>query len=156
MSNSKERLDLRNQIFGFLKPLEPGPNKDGRTTWICRCEACGSEKVVKTKDLRRGKATNCGCQRKKRGVEQMQYIDGTCIEMLKSTKIRSNNTTGHTGVYYDSKKDNYRVEIMLQGKRHYLGRYKTLSEAVKVRETAKEKFHEKFIEEHAESKPKST
>ena len=78
----------------------------------------------------------------------MQYVDGTCIEMLKSTKVRSNNTTGHTGVYYDAKKDNYRVEITLQGKRHYLGRYKSLDEAVKVRERAKEEYHERFIESH--------
>lgn len=156
VKNSKARLDLRNETFGFLKPLEPGPNKDGKTTWICWCEACGGEKIVKTKDLRLGRATSCGCQWKKRGVEQMQYVDGTCIEMLKSTKVRSNNSTGHTGVYYDPRKDNYRVEITLQGKRHYLGRYKSLDEAVKVRETAKEKYHEKFIEEHAETKPQDT
>ena len=62
----------------------------------------------------------------KRGVEQMQYVDGTCIEILQSMKVRSNNTTGHTGVYYDFRQDNYRVEITFQGKRHYLGRYKSL------------------------------
>ena len=148
VNSSKSRKDLSNQVFGFLKAIEPGPNKDGKTTWLCRCEACGSEKFVKTKDLTRGKATSCGCKWKKRGVEQMQYVDGTCIEMLKSTKVRSNNTTGHTGVYYDAKKDNYRVEITLQGKRHYLGRYKSLDEAVKVRERAKEEYHERFIESH--------
>ena len=78
----------------------------------------------------------------------MQYIDGTCIEMLKSTKLRSNNSTGYTGVYYDSRHDNYRVEITLQGKRHYLGRCKSLDEAVKVRECARDELHQAFIEEH--------
>lgn len=142
------RIDLGGKSFGSLKPLQPGPNKDGKTTWICFCEACGKEKLVKTKDLTRGKATSCGCQWKKRGIEQMQYVDGTCIEMLQSTKVRSNNSTGHTGVYYDSRHDNYRAEITLQGKRHYLGRYKTLVEAIKVRERAKDDFHQAFIEEY--------
>lgn len=148
---SKARLDLRKQSFGFLKPIKPGPNKDGKTTWLCLCEACGKEKLVKTKDLTRGKATSCGCQWKKRGIEQMQYVDGTCIEMLQSTKVRSNNRTGHTGVYYDARKDNYRVEITLQGKRHYLGRYKTLTEAVSVREKARERLHQAFIDEHKQN-----
>lgn len=57
----------------------------------------------------------------------MHYVDRGCIEMLKSTKVRSNNSTGHTGVYYDSRHDNYRAEITLQGKRHYLGRIKPLA-----------------------------
>lgn len=136
-------------MFGSLKPLEPGPNKDGKTTWVCLCEACGSEKIVKTKDLTRGKATSCGCRWKKRGVEQLHYVDGSCIEMLKSTKVRSNNRTGYTGVYYDPKKDLYRVEITLQGKRHYLGRRKTLEDAVQLREQAKEDFHQAFIDQHS-------
>lgn len=109
------------------------------------------QKTVKTKDLLRGKATSCGCQWKKRGVQQMQYIDGTCIEMLKSTKLRSNNSTGHTGVYYDARHDNYRAEITLQGKRHYLGRYKSLVEAVKVRERARDELHQSFIDEHTKN-----
>jgi len=150
VKNSKTRMDLRGRDFGFLRPLEPGENKDGKTTWVCLCVACGTQKTVKTKDLLRGTATSCGCKWKKRGVEQMQYVDGTCIEMLKSTKVRSNNKTGHTGVYYDSRHDNYRVEITLQGKRHYLGRYKSLDEAVKVRERAKDDIHQAFIDEHTE------
>jgi hypothetical protein len=144
------RLDLKNKIFGFLKAIEPGPNKAGKTTWICQCEACGSTKVVKTKDLTSGRATSCGCQWKKRGVQQMQYVDGTCLEMLKTTKIRSNSSTRHTGIYYDPKRQNYRVEITLQGKRHYLGRYKTLEEAIQVRTAAKKDYHEKFVKTYTE------
>lgn len=115
-----------------------------------RMRGVRQKKTVKTKDLTRGKATSCGCQWKKRGVEQMQYVDGTCIEMLRSTKLRSNNRTGHTGVYYDPRKDTYRVEITLQGKRHYLGRYKTLNEAVAVREEARETLHQAFLDEHSD------
>ena len=150
----KGRLDLRGKTFGSLRAIAPGPNKNGKTTWICHCEVCGNEKIVKTKDLTTGRATSCGCQWKKRGVELLHYVDGTCIEALQNTKVRSNNKTGHTGVYYDSVRKNYRVEIMLQGKRHYLGRYKTLEEAVAVREKARMDYHQAFINKHTHDSDK--
>lgn len=144
------KLDLRGQLFGSLRAIRPGQKIDGKPAWVCRCEACGSEKVVKTRDLRRGAATSCGCQWKKRGVEQMQYVDGTCIEMLRSNKVRKNNSTGYTGVSYDAKNKKYRAEITMQGKRHYLGRYATLEQAVNVRNQAKQQLHDAFVEEHQE------
>lgn len=142
------KIDLRGQLFGSLRAIRPGPRVDGKPAWICHCEACGTEKTVKTRDLRRGAAISCGCQWKKRGLEQMQYVDGTCIEMLKSNKIRKNNSTGYTGVSYDAKNKKYRAEITLQGKRYYLGRYASLEQAVNVRNQAKKQLHQAFIEEH--------
>ena len=152
MADWTPKLDLRGQTFGSLTPLEPAPKQNGKPAWLCRCEACGKEKIVKTKDLRRGAATSCGCQWKKRGVQQMQYVDGTCIEMLTSTKVRTNNSSGHTGIYYDQKSNKYRVEITLQRKRHYIGRFTTLKEAVKAREIAKTNLHQAFIDEHSSNK----
>lgn len=146
------KLDLRGQTFGSLTALEPAPKQNGKTAWLCRCEACGNEKIVKTKDLRRGAATSCGCQWKKRGVQQMQYVDGTCIEMLNSAKVRKNNRSGHTGVFYDQKSQRYRAEITLQGKRHCLGRFRTLEEAIKAREIEKKILHHAFIDKHSSNK----
>lgn len=143
------KLNLRGQTFGSLRAIKPVPRQNGKPAWLCHCEACGAKKIVKTKDLRRGAATSCGCQWKKRGVEQMQYVDGTCIEMLKNTKVRINNSTGHTGVSYDRKYNKYRAEITLQGKRHYLGRFETLEEAVKAREGARKNLHQAFIDTYS-------
>ena len=37
-----------------------GPNKDGRIQWNCIC-CCGKKEVVSGTDLRKGRATSCGC-----------------------------------------------------------------------------------------------
>lgn len=142
------RIDLSGKQYGFLRVIRPGPRKNGYPAWLCYCEACGTEKLVKAKDLRRGVSTHCGCLKKRRGVEQMHYVEGTCIEMLQNSKIRKNNTTGYTGVSYDRVTQKYRAEITLQGKRHFLGRFKTVEEAAKVREEAKNRYHQAFIDSH--------
>ena len=148
------RIDLTGQRFGYLEALEPGAKVNGCTTWVCRCEACGAIKSIKTKELRRGKIKNCGCLRKKRGVEQMHYVEGTCIEILQSSKVRKNNHTGYTGVTFDKKNKKYRADITLQGKRYHLGRFKTLEQAVKARESAKEHLHQAFIDAHTDKQDK--
>lgn len=45
-------------------------------------------------------------------------------------KLRATNRTGHTGVFYDTKRDKYCATI---GKKR-IGRYDTIEEAVKARE----------------------
>ena len=146
-------LDLTGTKFGMLTAIRRAENVNGKAAWLCRCE-CGSELIVLTKYLRSGKRTNCGCQ--KHGVESLHYVDGTCIEMLQSNTLRSNNRSGTTGVFYDKASEKWRAEIMLQGKRHYLGRFPSYEAAVKARSTAKEKLHDAFvasyIKEHYECK----
>lgn len=142
-----KRLDLSGQRFGKLTVVARIANKNGRTAWRCICD-CGQECVALTKSLQSGKTTHCSGCKSKSGAEDLHYIDGTCIEMLQSTTIRKNNRSGHTGVFYDSINCKWRAEIMLQGKRKYLGRFNSLADAVKARERAKELLHNAFIEEH--------
>lgn len=141
------RLDLAGQQYGILTVMQSSENIGIRTAWLCQCD-CGSTTIVKTVDLRRGKVTSCGCRKKTNGLLQMQYIDGTCIEMLKSTKIRSNNKSGYPGVFYDSKSSKWRAEIMFQGKRYCLGRFNNIIDAIANREEAKEKLHNQFVRKH--------
>lgn len=55
--------DLRGQQFGKLSVISRGENnKWGEACWKCLC-ACGTEKIVRGKDLTRGKQTSCGCNR---------------------------------------------------------------------------------------------
>lgn len=140
--------DLKGQRFGFLTVLERCANVGDKVAWNCRCE-CGKTVIAKSKNLLNGKQTSCGCQRKKRGIEQLHYVDGSCIEMLQSKTVRSNSKSGVTGVFYDSSSGKWRAEIMLQGKRHYLGRFYTFEEAVKARQRAEEEFHEAFVLSHS-------
>lgn len=54
-------VDLTGQRFGSLVVIGRHGTADGtRATWRCRCD-CGGESVVRTLDLRAGKAVTCGC-----------------------------------------------------------------------------------------------
>lgn len=133
--------------------LSSAESQNGKTAWLCRCD-CGNETVIPTRYLRSGKKDNCGCQRKKRGVEQMHYVEGTCIELIRSTAVRSNNRSGHRGVFFDRATGKWRAEIMLSGKRKCLGRYPKYSEAVKARERAEDDLYLRFLSEHPISQAK--
>ena len=149
MENSQRktrRIDLTGQRFGMLTVLEPGPNtKNGRTTWLCRCD-CGNMFLAQTKTLRSGKSWHCGCKTdENKGVHKLHYVDGTCIEMIRTKTVRKNSKSGHTGVFYDPSTGKWRAEIMLQGKRRYLGRFSSMQEAVDAREKAREELHGEFL-----------
>ena len=136
------KLDLTNQSFGYLTAISPAEKIKGRTAWLCRC-TCGNECVVTTKDLRSGKRTTCGCRSP--GLESLHYIDGTCIEMIRSKSVRSNNKSGVPGVFYGKSKDKWRAEIMFQGKRRCLGRFVNYQDAVKARIREEERLHDDFV-----------
>ena len=138
----KTRLDLTGCIFGSLTAIRPAENINGRTAWICRCE-CGNEQSIRTIDLRSGKRTTCGCRRP--GLESLHYVDGTCIEMIQSKTVRSNNKSGVPGVYIDKKTGKWRAVIMFQGKRKCLGRFTDFSEAVEARALAEKQIHDEYV-----------
>jgi hypothetical protein len=53
--------DLTGQRFGRLVVVSREENgKGGRARWSCQCD-CGSETVVRAKDLRAGHTRSCGC-----------------------------------------------------------------------------------------------
>jgi len=92
---------------------------------------------------------SCGCLKKEAQAnlpQTLHHIDGTCIEFLKR-KQRSDNTSGHTGVY-KMKNGRYRTGIGFKGKRYSLGIYDTFAEAVKAREYAEDVLHKAFIKEY--------
>ena len=53
--------EIRGQRFGKWTALE----KRGGKHWLCRCD-CGNEVVVYTSNLRGGRSTSCGCERRKK------------------------------------------------------------------------------------------
>lgn len=62
MSNANT-IDLTGMKFGKLTVIkEFGHSKDGRVTWLCRCE-CGGEKIASGHDLKSGATKSCGCLR---------------------------------------------------------------------------------------------
>ena len=134
------RLNLLGERYGYLTVISPVENINGRTAWLCKCD-CGNEITVLTKYLRGKKKTSCGCKEDK-GFASLHYIDGTCVEMLKTKTIRSNNRSGYTGVFFDKASKKWRAEIMLQGKRKCLGKFKYKRDAIKARKTAEVDLHQ--------------
>lgn len=142
---SRKKLDLRGQRFGKLTVMEPAENIGSRTAWLCRCD-CGQETVVKTQRLRNGRAVSCGCEGPGKGLEALTYVDGTCVEMLRSRTVRSNNTSGVPGVDWLAAKQRWRASICFKGKRRYLGSYEKFEDAVKARKRAEEELFDTFLD----------
>lgn len=73
-------LDLRGEIFGNLKVIEPGNGKIygsyRYTTWVCQCQ-CGRKIEVTTNNLRSGNTKSCGCTKDRaRKTNPYQIING--------------------------------------------------------------------------------
>ena len=157
MEHSRKKLDLIGQQFGKLTVLAPAENVGNRTAWLCRCE-CGKEVVVKTVRLRNGHCTSCGCDKELYGEPpyvigqaSLTYVDGTCVEMIRTRPVRKNNTSGVPGVDWITKKGSWRATICFKGKRHYLGSYKRFEDAVQARKQAEEEMFEPFLREFDET-----
>ena len=62
-------IDLTGQDFGYWHVIKRAPNGPGsKSKWLCKCTACGKEKIVDGYLLRKGRSTNCGCIR----IEKMR------------------------------------------------------------------------------------
>lgn len=145
--HSRKKLDLTGQRFGKLTVLRPAENVGRRTAWLCQCD-CGNQAVVLTHRLREGRTKSCGCQAGPGGARPalgLTYIDGTCVEMIRSGTVRRNNTSGVPGVDWRSGKRMWRAVICFQGKRRYLGAYARFEDAVKARKRAEEELFEPFL-----------
>ena len=152
-------VDLTGKRFSQLLVTEKTEKRDykGSVIWKCLCD-CGTECMYSEDDLVHHEIKSCGCYRSNvlshnlnKGLHR---IEGTCLERLCITKARADSKSGYVGIYIAAN-GSYRVSIGLQGKRHYLGTYHSLDEAVKARKRGEE-LHMEFLEKmngnHSESK----
>lgn len=152
MGHSRKKLDLTGQRFEKLTVLAPAENVGGRTAWLCRCD-CGRELAITTRQLRAGRWSSCGCDNPyfgqplaAAGRASLTFVDGTCVEMIRANTVRSNNTSGVPGVDWMASKRLWRATICFKGRRHYLGSYRRLEDAVKARKRAEEELFQPFLE----------
>lgn len=59
-------------------------------------------------------------------------------------KLKSNNTSGVTGVHWDKKSNKWHSKIGVNNKEISLGFYNDFEEAVKIRKQAEERYHKEF------------
>ena len=154
MRHSNKKLDLTGQRFGKLTALAPAENIGGCTAWLCRCD-CGQETVVITKRLRDGHRTSCGCDNENfgkppnvAGRASLTYVEGTCVEMIRSDTVRRNNTSGVPGVDWLTRTRRWRASICFKGVRRYLGCFESFDDAVEARKRAEAELHLPFLEKY--------
>ncbi|MBQ0037232.1 MAG: hypothetical protein KBS74_01020 [Clostridiales bacterium] len=147
--------DLAGQRFGKLVAIKRLDEKIGSNyAWLCKCD-CGKETKVGTHALLSGGTKSCGCTTREIVSERVRngkgiadfchFIDGTCVERIESTKkLRSDNTSGYTGVQNDHGK--WRAVITFKKKVYYLGTYDSLAQAVQVRKQAEDRVFGEFLE----------
>lgn len=142
------KKDIAGQRFHMLTVLYETEQRDykGSVIWHCRCD-CGNEVDVSYDKLKYGDRISCGCYQQEVRQQLPSYlthIDGTSVNLLKSTKKRKPNSSGVTGVYLVQGK--YRAFIGFQRKLYYLGIYSSLETAAAVRRQAEQLLHKEFVE----------
>ena len=83
------------------------------------------------------------------GRSSLTYVDGTCVEMIRASTLRCNNTSGVPGVDWWAAKGKWRATICFKGKRYYLGSYSHFEEAVQARKRGEAELHDPFLDEYA-------
>lgn len=147
--------DLVGKKFGMLTVTGYAEKRNNKVHyWICVCE-CGKMTMVRQDYLKSGKTQSCGCLSGKMLKKKMRFVDGTSVTMLESVrdKRRSNNKSGYTGVYQDSRHQLWHARITFKGQVYDLGTYKTRKEAIKARMRGEE-IHEDFLAWYYANYPK--
>lgn len=143
--------DISNQRFHRLVALYPLKERDkkGAVVWHCRCD-CGGEADVSYNNLVYGNMKSCGCQKRehdKKLSSLLTHVDGTSIDLLRSKKLPSDNTTGYKGVYLIRGK--YVAKIVFQKKAYHLGTYERIEDAAEARKKAEEELFDSVAEHYA-------
>ena len=133
-------VDITGQRFGRLVALYPSRryDKSGSVVWHCQCD-CGNEVDVPYNSLMYANQKSCGCQKKEHDQKLktfLTHVAGTSVDMLKSKKVPTDNTTGYKGVYLIRGK--YVAKIVFQKKQYFLGTYENIEDAAQARREAEE------------------
>jgi bisphosphoglycerate-dependent phosphoglycerate mutase len=145
--------DLTGQRFGKLRVLSKaeGHDKQDRILWNCVCD-CGKEITAPGRELRNGYRRSCGCRSKL--YKSKHFVDGICVELIRSRTIAKNNTSGVRGVYKSGNRKKWCAQITFQGKTRYLGSFNTLEEAAEARSRGENLFNEFLARYDAENPSK--
>ncbi len=132
--------DITGQKFGMLTAISATGNrgKGGSVMWKCVCE-CGNEIEASYNGLMYTNLKSCGCQKKEHDRKLssfLTHVAGTSVDIMKSKKIPSDNTTGYKGVYFI--RDKYVAKIVFQKRAYYLGTFDNIHDAAEARKEAEE------------------
>lgn len=138
--------------FGNLTVIAYEGKRNKKHYWRCKC-SCGNEVSVCQSSLLGGHTTSCGCRNTPFAAKH--FVEGTCLENIRSRRIAINNTSGVRGVYKSERSGKWYAQITFQGKTRYLGCFSTLEEAAEARKKGEALFDEflaRYDMDHAEQK----
>lgn len=149
--------DITGQRFERLVALYPARRNDksGSVIWHCRCD-CGNEVDVPYNQLVYTSQKSCGCQKKEHDRKLQTFLTrvaGTSVDLVKSKKLPSDNTTGYKGVYYIRGK--YVAKIVFQKKQYLLGTYERIEDAAEARKEAEEVLFDGVAEHYRKWKERA-
>ena len=130
--------------FGDLTVIAYDGRRNGKHYWKCLC-SCGNTIAVCQSNLKGGHTTSCGCKADIKN--NIHFVDGTCVEQIRSRRVSRSNTSGIRGVYYSPREDRWKAQITFKGKTKYLGSYRNIEDAAKARYAAEEIFDD-FLKEY--------
>lgn len=152
--------DLIGRRFGnLLVESYVGTNKYNNAVWLCKCKKCGTYIECTNSHLTGGQTTSCGCIKKEAQEKIMKkhlkevVIEGTNLDVIKRTRLGSNNQHGHLGACYNKKTGKYKAFIRFKGKTYNLGTFDEGADATKAYLEAKKILHGEFLEEYKEKYP---
>ena len=139
--------DITGQRFGRLTALFATDKRSNKRSvvWHCRCD-CGNEVDYSYNELMYANLQSCGCRKKEHGQvlsNFLTHVAGTSVDMLRSTKLPSNNTTGVRGVYWIRGK--YVAKIVFQKKQYFLGSYDNIEAAAAARREGERIFRDDVV-----------
>lgn len=137
-------LNIRQRLFGKLRAIQPMAELSNQTKWLCQCE-CGNQAIVYYYNLRNGHTQSCGCLK---AISPLTIVNGTAIELIKSTTVNSNNTSGFRGVSRCHNSPKWRADITFQGEQLHLGNYDTREAAHEARQAAEKQFYTPLISQY--------
>ena len=126
-----------------------------RKTFICEC-SCGNIKKLSGEHVIYGEINSCGHLKMESASKQIQSImkrdlveKGTNLNLINpKNKLKKNNTSGKTGVYFYKKTNKWVARITLKGEEKYLGAFDNKEDAIKARLKAEEEYFVPVLEKH--------
>lgn len=128
----KDLTGYENENF---KVIARKGSKNQRAVWICECKHCSNTTILNSSEIEKTKS--CGCLK---GSSKDFMDEIRDVESLKLTKPTAKSTTGIRGVYYNKRRKNYQSFINVDKKTKFLGSFKSLSEAERVRRQAEKDY----------------
>ena len=99
--------------------------------------SCGNQVVLREYSVKNGNTKSCGCHRKEKPIETTEQRMGSVRLNHLLGKTNKNNTSGVTGVCYNTKTKRWLAHLMFNKKR-YATWCKTKDEAIEARKALEE------------------